>query len=30
VLVECKDETAQVALLRRFKKEGLTCKALIS
>jgi Asp-tRNA(Asn)/Glu-tRNA(Gln) amidotransferase A subunit family amidase len=30
VLVTCADEQEQVALLRRFKKEGLTCKALIS
>jgi hypothetical protein len=30
VLVECKNEQEQLALLRRFKQEGLTCKALIS
>jgi ParB-like chromosome segregation protein Spo0J len=30
VLVECQDETKQVALLRRFREEGLECKALIS
>jgi hypothetical protein len=30
VLVECRDEKQQVALLRRFQAEGLTCKAALS
>jgi hypothetical protein len=30
VLVECADEAAQVALLERFGREGLTCRALLS
>ena len=30
VMVECKNEQEQVNLLRRFKKEGMTCKALTS
>lgn len=30
ILVECPDEAAQAALLERFRKEGLTCKALMS
>jgi len=30
ILVECRDEAEQVALLRRFESEGLTCKALMS
>ena len=29
-LVECADEAAQVALLERFQKEGLRCRALLS
>jgi hypothetical protein len=30
VLIECADEAAQVALLERFQREGLTCRALLS
>ena len=30
VLVECRDEKQQVELLRRFKTEGLTCKAVLA
>ena len=30
VLIECCDESAQVALLERFQREGLTCRALLS
>jgi hypothetical protein len=30
VLVECRDETQQVELLRRFQAEGLTCKAVLA
>ena len=30
ILVECADEAAQVALLERFQKEGLKCRALLS
>jgi hypothetical protein len=30
ILVECPDEAAQTALLERFRKEGLRCKALVS
>src|SRR5262249_57649879 len=30
VLIECADESAQVALLERFQREGLTCRALLS
>jgi hypothetical protein len=30
VLVECADEAAQVALLERFQREGLKCRALLS
>jgi hypothetical protein len=30
VLVECTDEEAQTALLRRFRDEGLKCRALLS
>jgi predicted RNA-binding protein with RPS1 domain len=30
VLIECSSETEQIQLLRRFKNEGLTCKALTS
>jgi hypothetical protein len=30
VLVDCRDEQEQLALLRRFKAEGLKCKALMS
>jgi hypothetical protein len=30
VLVECADEAAQLALLERFAREGLTCRALLS
>lgn len=30
VLIECRDEAQQVALLQRFEAEGLTCKALLS
>ena len=30
ILVECADEPAQVALLKRFQEEGLTCRALVS
>lgn len=30
VLVECEDEAAQLALLERFQREGLTCRALLS
>jgi hypothetical protein len=30
VLVECPDESTQTALLERFRKEGLRCKALTS
>ena len=30
VLVECRDEKQQVELLRRFKREGLTCKAALA
>jgi hypothetical protein len=30
VLVECADEPAQLALLRRFQEEGLKCRALLS
>jgi hypothetical protein len=30
VLVECRDEAQQVALLERFQAEGLTCRALLS
>jgi len=30
VLVECADEAAQLALLERFQREGLTCRALLS
>ena len=30
VLIECADEAAQVALLERFQREGLRCRALLS
>jgi hypothetical protein len=30
VLVECPDEPTQLALLERFRQEGLTCRALLS
>lgn len=30
VMIECKDEQTQIALLRRFKKEGLSCRAVTS
>jgi hypothetical protein len=30
VLITCDDETQQVALLERFKREGLDCKAVLS
>ena len=30
VLIECPDESTQVALLQRFQKEGLKCRALMS
>ncbi len=30
ILVECPDEASQTALLDRFQKEGLRCKALVS
>jgi hypothetical protein len=30
VLVECPDEPAQLALLERFQREGLSCRALLS
>ncbi|MFH1302067.1 MAG: ParB N-terminal domain-containing protein [Planctomycetota bacterium] len=30
VLIDCKDESEQVALLKRFKKEGFKCRAWIS
>jgi hypothetical protein len=30
VLVECPDEAAQLELLARFQKEGLSCRALLS
>jgi hypothetical protein len=30
VLVECADEATQLALLERFQREGLTCRALLS
>ncbi len=30
ILVECADEATQVALLERFQKEGLKCRALLS
>ena len=30
VLVECRDEKQQVELLRRFKTEGLTYKAVLA
>ena len=30
ILVECADEAAQVALLERFQREGLKCRALLS
>lgn len=30
VLIECADEAAQVALLERLMREGLTCRALLS
>jgi hypothetical protein len=30
VLVECDDETEQVALLERFQRDGLRCRALLS
>jgi hypothetical protein len=30
VLVECADEAAQLALLERLQREGLTCRALLS
>jgi len=30
VLVRCADEKEQVALLRRFRKEGLRCEAKMS
>jgi len=30
VLIECGDENEQTRLLKRFQKEGLTCRALIS
>ena len=30
VLVKCRDEKQQVALLERFQREGLDCKALVS
>jgi hypothetical protein len=30
VMIECKSEQEQITLLRRFKKEGLTCKAMTS
>ena len=30
ILVECPDEPTQLALLERFRQEGLTCRALLS
>jgi len=30
VLVECRDEKQQGELLGRFKREGLTCKAVLA
>ncbi|MBY0522213.1 MAG: hypothetical protein K2R98_02380 [Gemmataceae bacterium] len=30
ILIECRDEQQQVALLQKFEKEGLACRALIS
>jgi hypothetical protein len=30
VLIECRDESHQVALLNRFQQEGLDCRALVS
>jgi hypothetical protein len=30
ILLECPDEPTQAALLERFRKEGLSCKALVS
>lgn len=30
ILVECADEAAQLELLERFQREGLTCRALLS
>jgi hypothetical protein len=30
ILIECPDEAAQLALLERFQKEGLSCRALLS
>jgi hypothetical protein len=30
VLIECPDEATQLALLERFQREGLTCRALLS
>ena len=30
VLVTCRDEQEQVALLERFRREGVECKALVS
>ena len=30
IIVECANEQEQVKLLRRFRNEGLTCKALLS
>jgi hypothetical protein len=30
ILIECADEAAQVALLERFRQEGLKCRALLS
>ena len=30
VLVKCRDEKQRVALLERFQREGLECKALVS
>jgi hypothetical protein len=29
ILIQCKDEKEQAALLRRFMDEGLACKALL-
>jgi len=30
ILINCENEAEQVALLKRFKKEGVTCRAWIS
>ena len=30
ILIDCEDEAGQVALLKRFKKEGIQCRAWIS